>query len=121
MPPPILELRSIEVRYGTVPAVRGLSLHLDEGEIVGLIGPNGAGKSTTLLAVMRTVPLASGEILLHGSALRGAPEDVARAGVALVPEGRHTFGSLTVEENLRLGLAGRRSKEGVAADMDWVH
>jgi branched-chain amino acid transport system ATP-binding protein len=118
---PVLELRSIEVRYGAVPAVRDLSLHLEQGEIVGLIGPNGAGKSTTLLAVMRVVPLARGEILLHGRPLSGAPEDVARAGVALVPEGRHVFGSLTVEENLRLGLAGRRSKDGVAADFDWVH
>ena len=121
MPAPVLELRSIEVRYGAVPAVRDLSLHLEQGEIVGLIGPNGAGKSTTLLAVMRTVPLAGGEILLHGAPLRGAPEDVARAGVALVPEGRHIFGSLTVEENLHLGLAGRRSKDGVADDLDWVH
>jgi branched-chain amino acid transport system ATP-binding protein len=121
MAAPVLELRSIEVRYGTVPAVRDLSLHLERGEIVGLIGPNGAGKSTTLLAVMRAVPLAGGEILLHGRSLRGAPEDVARAGVALVPEGRHIFGSLTVEENLRLGLAGRRSKDGVADDLDWVH
>jgi branched-chain amino acid transport system ATP-binding protein len=118
--PPVLELESIEVRYGAVPAVRGLSLHVDRGEIVGLIGPNGAGKSTTLLAVMRTVPLAGGEIRLHGAPLRGAPEDVARAGVALVPEGRHTFGSLTVDENLRLGLAGRRSKDGVSDDLDWV-
>ena len=102
MATPVLELRSIEVRYGTVPAVRDLSLHLERGEIVGLIGPNGAGKSTTLLAVMRAVPL-------------------ARAGVALVPEGRHIFGSLTVEENLRLGLAGRRSNDGVAEDVEWVH
>jgi len=118
--PPVLDLRSIEVRYGAVPAVRDLSLHVDRGEIVGLIGPNGAGKSTTLHAVMRVVPLARGEILLHGEPLRGAPEDVARAGVALVPEGRHIFGALTVEENLRLGLAGRRSSDGVEADLDWV-
>jgi branched-chain amino acid transport system ATP-binding protein len=117
----VLELDSIEVRYGTVPAVRELSLRVERGEIVGLIGPNGAGKSTTLLAVMRAVPLARGAIRLHGSEIRGAPEDVARAGVALVPEGRHTFGSLTVEENLRLGLAGRRGKDGVANDLEWVH
>jgi branched-chain amino acid transport system ATP-binding protein len=118
---PVLELRSVDVRYGTVPAVRGLSLQLGRGEIVGLIGPNGAGKSTTLLAVMRVVPLAGGEILLHGRRLAGGPEDVARAGVALVPEGRHIFGALTVEENLRLGLAGRRTKDGVADDIAWVH
>ena len=104
-----------------MPAVRGLSLQLDHGEIVGLIGPNGAGKSTTLLAIMRVVPLAGGEILLHGRRLTGRPEDVARAGVALVPEGRHIFGALTVEENLRLGLAGRRTRDGIADDIDWVH
>ena len=121
MADPILELRAIEVRYGSVPAVRGLSLELAPGEIVGLIGPNGAGKSTTLSAVMRAVPLAGGEILLRGSPLRGRPEDVARSGVALVPEGRHIFGDLTVEENLRLGLAGRRSRDGLADDFAWVH
>jgi branched-chain amino acid transport system ATP-binding protein len=118
--PAVLELRSIEVRYGAVPAVRDLSLRLERGEIVGLIGPNGAGKSTTLLSIMRAVPLARGEILLRGKPLRGKPEDVARSGVALVPEGRHIFAALTVEENLRLGLAGRRSREGIAGDLEWV-
>jgi branched-chain amino acid transport system ATP-binding protein len=118
--PPILELRSIEVRYGAVPAVRDLSLHLNQGEIVGLIGPNGAGKSSTLLAIMRAAPVTSGEILLRGTRVRGGPEDVARSGIALVPEGRHIFGALTVDENLRLGLAGRRTKDGIAADVEWV-
>jgi branched-chain amino acid transport system ATP-binding protein len=116
----VLELREIEVRYGRLPAVRDLSLSLDRGEIVGLIGPNGAGKSSTLHAIMGLVPLAAGEIELHGSRLRGHPEDRARAGIGLVPEGRHIFASLTVEENLRLGLSARRSMEGVAEDRDWV-
>jgi branched-chain amino acid transport system ATP-binding protein len=100
--------------------VRGLDLRLERGEIVGLIGPNGAGKSTTLHAIMGDVPVAAGEILLNGHPLRGRPEDIARAGVALVPEGRHIFASLTVDENLRLGLAGRRSADGEDADLDWV-
>jgi branched-chain amino acid transport system ATP-binding protein len=100
--------------------VRGLDLRLERGEIVGLIGPNGAGKSTTLHAIMGDVPVAAGEILLDGSPLRGRPEDIARAGVALVPEGRHIFASLTVDENLRLGLAGRRSADGADEDLDWV-
>jgi branched-chain amino acid transport system ATP-binding protein len=103
-----LELSNVEVAYGGVPAVRGVSLSVGVGEIVGLIGPNGAGKSTTLHAVMGLLPF-SGDVLLEGRSLGGkAPETIARSGVALVPEGRRLFGELTVEENLRLGLAGRR-------------
>jgi branched-chain amino acid transport system ATP-binding protein len=106
---PLLELDSIDVRHGSVPAVRGLSLSVGAGEIVGLIGPNGAGKSTTLHAIMGVVPPAAGEIRLRGETLRGRrPEHVARAGIALVPEGRRIFGDFTVEENLRLGLSARR-------------
>jgi branched-chain amino acid transport system ATP-binding protein len=119
---PALELESVEVRYGAVPAVRDLTLAVGRGEIVGLIGPNGAGKSTTLQAIMAIVPLAQGEIRLAGRPLRRAhPEDVARAGVALVPEGRHIFPHLTVAENLKLGLAGRRRRDGLDADLDWLH
>ena len=106
---PLLELDGIEIRHGTVPAVRGLSLEVSAGEIVGLIGPNGAGKSTTLHAIMGVLELSAGEIRLAGSSLRGRrPEQVARAGIALVPEGRRIFGDFTVEENLRLGLTARR-------------
>jgi len=109
-----LVLRDVRVRYGAVDAVRGLSLEVKPGEIVGLIGPNGAGKSSTLHAIMGAVPVAGGEISLNGSSLRGrGSEDVARAGVALVPEGRRIFAELTVEENLRLGLAARRTPGGV--------
>jgi branched-chain amino acid transport system ATP-binding protein len=118
--PPLLELRHVDVRYGGVAAVRGLDLSVGRREIVGLIGPNGAGKSSTLHAIMGDVPVAAGEIRLDGRALRGGPEDIARAGVALVPEGRHIFSSLTVDENLRLGLAGRRSSDGVEEDLAWV-
>lgn len=116
----VLELHEVEVRYGSVPAVRNLSFHIDRGEIVGLIGPNGAGKSTTLSAVMGLVPVHRGEIRLRGAPLRGAPEQIARSGVALVPEGRHIFPSLTVDENLRLGLSARRDRAGVGADLAWV-
>jgi branched-chain amino acid transport system ATP-binding protein len=115
---PALEFDAVEVRYGAVPAVRGLSLRIDRGEFVGLIGPNGAGKSTTLLAAMGVVGVSAGEIRLLGRPVRGrAPEDVARAGMALVPEGRHIFANLTVEENLRLGLAARRGRNEVAEDL----
>ena len=121
-PEPMLEVRDLEVRYGSVPAVRGLDLTVLRGEIVGLIGPNGAGKSTTLHAIMGAVRASSGEIRLGGSSIRGrAPENIVRAGVALVPEGRRIFAELTVEDNLRLGLSGRRSKAGASAALDGVY
>ena len=108
---PALELDELEVRHGAVSAVRGLSLSVDRGEIVGLIGPNGAGKSSTLNAIMGAVRPVGGDVRLNGTSIVGRkPEDVARAGVALVPEGRRIFGELTVEENLRLGLSSRRSR-----------
>jgi branched-chain amino acid transport system ATP-binding protein len=109
---PLLELDRLEVRYGRVAAVRGLTLAVHEGEIVGLIGPNGAGKSTTLYAIAGLLPPSAGEIRLRGQPLRGRPpEAVARAGVALVPEGRRIFGGFSVEENLRLGLAAARATD----------
>jgi branched-chain amino acid transport system ATP-binding protein len=106
-----LTLEALDVRYGGVQAVRGLSFEVAPGEIVGLIGANGAGKSSTLHAIMGVAPVAGGDIRLGGVSLRGKrPEDIARSGIALVPEGRRIFAELTVEENLRLGLAARRSK-----------
>jgi branched-chain amino acid transport system ATP-binding protein len=118
-----LQVDELEVRYGGVAAVRRLSLRVNPGEIVGLIGPNGAGKSTTLHAIMGLVPVHGGEIRLAGSSIRGRrPESLARAGIALVPEGRRIYANLTVAENLRLGLAGRRTR-GVALleeDLAWV-
>ena len=119
---PILEIAELEVRYGAVAAVRGLALEVGRGEIVGLIGPNGAGKSTTLHAVMGLVPVRHGNIRFAGRSIEGGkPEAIARSGVALVPEGRRIFAEFTVEENLRLGLVGRRTQNGIQADLDWVH
>lgn len=119
---PALEVNGLEVRYGGVAALRGVTLEVRSGEIVGLIGPNGAGKSTTLHAIMGLVPVEHGEIRLSGSPLRGLPpERVARSGVALVPEGRRIFAELTVEENLQLGLAGRRSRDGAEEDIEAVY
>jgi len=109
-------VENLDVRHGAVRAVRGLSFEVAPGEIVGLIGPNGAGKSSTLHAIMGMVPAAGGDIRLNGSSIKGRrPEDIAREGVALVPEGRRIFAELTVEENLRLGLAARRSREDIPA------
>src|SRR5262249_2293796 len=112
-----LRVRDLEVAYGGVLAVRGISFDVTPGEIVGLIGPNGAGKSTTLHAVMGTIPARGGEITLGDRSLRGrSPEAAARAGIAAVPEGRRLFAELTVDENLRLGLAARSTSEGVDDD-----
>ena len=122
MSEPVLAVQDLEVRHGAVTAVRGLSFTVDGGEIVGLIGPNGAGKSSTLHAIMGAVRPTAGDVRLRGQSLVGRrPEDVARRGVALVPEGRRIFAELTVDENLRLGLAGRRSRDGTATDLERVY
>ncbi|MFN8224641.1 MAG: ABC transporter ATP-binding protein [Gaiellales bacterium] len=122
MAEPLLELAALDVRYGGVTAVRGLELVVGRGEIVGLIGPNGAGKSSTLHAIMGAAPVSGGDVRFDGRSLRGrAPEAIARAGVALVPEGRRIFAELTVEENLRLGLAARRERAGAEAAIARVY
>jgi branched-chain amino acid transport system ATP-binding protein len=114
-----LVVDGLEVRYGAVTAVRGVSFEVKPGEIVGLIGPNGAGKSSTLHAIMGAAPVTRGDVRLGGvSLVRRSSEEVARRGIALVPEGRRIFAELSVEENLRLGLAGRRSRRDPAAALD---
>ena len=100
----MLELREIKVAYGGVEVVHGVDLRLAEGEVVGMIGPNGAGKSSVLRAICGLERPSSGEVLFEGRVVSGmAPERIARLGLALVPEGRHVFKTLTVAENLRLG------------------
>jgi len=110
-----LRVENLSVRYGAVAAVRDLSFTVEPGEIVGLIGANGAGKSSTLHAIMGAAPIAGGDVSVAGASLRGRnPEDVARSGIALVPEGRRIFAELSVEENLKLGFAARRARGGAA-------
>jgi branched-chain amino acid transport system ATP-binding protein len=119
---PALAVDGLWVRHGAVDAVRGLSLEVGRGEIVGLIGPNGAGKSSALHAIMGLVPPVAGEVRLDGKSVVGrSPEDVARRGIALVPEGRRIFAELTVEENLRLGFAARRTHDALDADLRRVY
>jgi branched-chain amino acid transport system ATP-binding protein len=113
MPDAALAVHGLEVRYGPVAAVRGVSLEVHRGEIVGLIGPNGAGKSTTLHAITGLVPVHGGEVLRAGRPIQGrSPESIAAAGVSLVPEGRRIFADFSVEENLRLGRAAARGRNG---------
>jgi branched-chain amino acid transport system ATP-binding protein len=119
---PALVVDKLRVRYGAVEAVRELSFHVERGEIVGLIGPNGAGKSSTLNAIMGLVAATSGDVRLNGRSIdRRRPEDIARAGIALVPEGRRIFAELSVEENLRLGFAARRGNGDLRADLNRVY
>src|SRR4051794_30413115 len=116
---PLLELRTVEARYGGLQALHGIDLSVAEGEIVAVLGANGAGKTTTLRAISGTVKT-TGELVFAGERLPRRPEAVARAGVAHVPEGRGTFAELTVEENLRLGAYVRRDRAGTKADQDRV-
>src|SRR5687768_2722911 len=115
----LLDVEDLHVRYGAIVALRGMSLTVNEGEIVGLIGVNGAGKSTTMKAIMQIVKPDRGKITYEGQSLIGvAPENVVRRGIAPVMEGRRIFPALTIEENLRLGAAIRKDRDGIKADMD---
>jgi branched-chain amino acid transport system ATP-binding protein len=105
--PPLLQIEDVHARYGEVRALHGVSLEVEEGQIVSVLGPNGAGKTTTLRAVSGTVRT-SGSIVFAGKRIGRSPEAAARLGIAHVPEGRGTFAELTVWENLRLGAYTRR-------------
>jgi branched-chain amino acid transport system ATP-binding protein len=115
----MLQLDDVVAGYGRVPAVRGVTLHVNAGELVGVVGPNGAGKSTTLTTVMGFRKPMAGTITFDEKPLNElTPEVIARRGVALVPEGRQIFAKLTVAENLRLGATARRDRRGVDADCE---
>lgn len=109
----MLELRQIRVSYGRTEVVHGVDMSVGAGEVLGVIGPNGAGKSSILRSICGLAPPASGKVVFENRVLTGmAPEQIARLGLALVPEGRHIFKTLTVAENLRLGA--RSENEGTA-------
>jgi branched-chain amino acid transport system ATP-binding protein len=116
---PLLELNDVSARYGQVQALHGVSLSVDEGEIVALLGANGAGKTTTLRAVSGMVRV-NGEVVVDGKRLqRSSPESVARARIAHVPEGRGIFAELTVWENLRMGNYMRRGRPDYASALEY--
>jgi len=116
----LLELEGVEARYGPIHALHGVSLSVDEGEIVSLLGANGAGKTTTLRSISGTVRT-SGAITFAGrSVVDKGPEAAARAGIAHVPEGRGILGELTLWENLRLGAYTRRDRRVIKGDLERV-
>ena len=101
---PLLEINDLIVRYGEIEALRGVSLSVDEGQVVTLLGANGAGKSTTLRAISGLAKPAAGEILFDGKSIAGlGPEAIVRLGISHVPEGRRVFPGLSVKENIMLG------------------
>jgi branched-chain amino acid transport system ATP-binding protein len=117
----LLEARALRAAYGGTPVLHGLDFQVAEGGIATILGANGAGKTTTLRAVSGLVRTA-GELRLSGQRIDGrATEDIARLGVAHVPEGRGTFGQLTVEENLRLGAYGRRGRVSLGDELARVY
>jgi branched-chain amino acid transport system ATP-binding protein len=117
----VLKISNLHVNYGNIVALKGVSLEVGKGEIVAVIGPNGAGKSTLLLSVAGVVRPRSGAIELAGkSTANMQPEALVSAGLSLVPEGRHIFGSLTVAENLALGATVRHDRQAIAADIERV-
>ncbi len=114
----MLRLADVSTHYGRVAAVQGLSLEVNEGELVGLIGHNGAGKSTTLWTIAGVLRPSSGELTFEGRSIAGkSPDQVLRLGISLVPEARRIFGSLTVGENLRIGTTGRSDRRAASADI----
>jgi branched-chain amino acid transport system ATP-binding protein len=123
MPPsaPLLELRKLAVAYGGIQAVKGIDLHVGEGELVCLIGANGAGKTTTLKGICGLLPVRAGTVHYAGSDVTGKPAfELVRKGLAMVPEGRGVFGALTIEENLQMGAYARTDRSGVRADVERV-
>lgn len=117
----LLEIDGLVARYGRITALDGISLHVDEGEIVALIGANGAGKTTTLRTISGLVRATAGRIAFAGRDLREcSPDAIVRLGIGHAPEGRRVFGRMTVRENLDLGAYTRRDKAGIAADVERV-
>jgi branched-chain amino acid transport system ATP-binding protein len=115
----LLELKRLEVAYGGIHAVKGVDLEIEEGELVCLIGANGAGKTTTLKAICGLQPVKAGHVDYAGENITGTPSfALVRKGLAMVPEGRGVFGTLTIEENLAMGAYSRNDKAAIKHDLE---
>ena len=115
----LLKITGLQVAYGGIKAVKGVDLHVNEGELVTLIGSNGAGKTTTMKAITGTLPPASGDIEYLGKSIKGKGAwDLVKDGLAMVPEGRGVFSRMTITENLQMGAYIRNDKAEIAADME---
>jgi branched-chain amino acid transport system ATP-binding protein len=117
----MLELRDLEVCYGSISALQGVSVNVEKGNIVTLVGANGAGKTTTLRTVSGVVKARAGKIVFDGEEITNlAPHKIVARGIAQAPEGRMVFANLTVMENLRMGAYLRRDVKGIATDLEYV-
>ncbi|WP_309684324.1 ABC transporter ATP-binding protein [Polaromonas sp.] len=115
----LLKVTGLKVAYGGIQAVKGVDLHVDEGELVTLIGSNGAGKTTTMKAITGTLPPLGGDIEYLGKSIKGRGAwDLVKEGLAMVPEGRGVFTRMTITENLQMGAYIRSDKAGIAADIE---
>jgi branched-chain amino acid transport system ATP-binding protein len=117
----MLNVENLVVHYGAIQALRGVSFHVEEGEIISLIGSNGAGKTTILHALSNIVRKTSGSVVFEGADISALPpERIVRAGLVQSPEGRRIFANLTVRENLEMGAYTRNDRAGIRADMESV-
>lgn len=117
----MLEIKDLQVHYGGIHALRGISLNVEDGKIISLIGANGAGKSTTLKAIMSLIQKTSGSVIYDGKDITNEKtKDIVKSGVILTPEGRRVFPDLTVDENIALGAYTRKDKAEIAKDRKWV-
>ena len=115
----LLKITGLQVAYGGIKAVKGVDLHVNEGELVTLIGSNGAGKTTTMKAITGTLPPASGDIEYMGKSIKGKGAwDLVKDGLAMVPEGRGVFSRMTIIENLQMGAYIRNDKAEIVTDME---
>lgn len=117
----MLQIKDLQVHYGGIHALRGISLDIQDGKIISLIGANGAGKSTTLKAIMGLVPKTSGTVVYNDKDISSfKTRDIVKEGLILTPEGRRVFPDLTVDENISLGAYVRNDKAQIAKDRKWV-
>jgi len=118
----VLEIKNLKVKYGGIVALNGINMKIPEGKIVTLVGANGAGKSTTLRSITKLVTPAEGSITYEGKELTHmSTQDIVKLGITLVPEGRHVFADMTVEENLRIGAYLRKDKQNFKKEIEFIH
>lgn len=118
----LLEVNNLEVSYGMIKALKGISFEVNEGEIIALIGANGAGKTTTLHTISGLLPVAGGNIVLNGTDITKMPaHKIVRMGISQVPEGRRVFSQLSVLENLKMGAFIRNDKDAIEEDLQNIY